>query len=262
MNLSARQSEIVDRIRRLGFQSIEALAAQFSVTPQTIRRDVNQLAEVGLLRRRHGGAEMPGPPNLSYETRRVTNLAAKRRIALAVRALVPDRASLFFGIGTTPEQVALALSDREDLTVITNNLNVALALAGSPTNRIVIAGGSLRLPDRDLLGPEVEALFQAYRADLGIFGVGGIDADGTLLDYDREEVRARQALAANCRTAVLVADLSKLGRSAPARGGSLEDVDLLVVDRPPPEPFRSRIEEAGVRLHVALAEEGVLLDGG
>jgi len=261
MSPTARQSEIVSLVRRHGFQSIEVLAGHFRVTPQTIRRDVNLLCEARILLRRHGGAELLEPLNLPYDTRRVTHLEAKRRIAWALRALVHDRASLFFGIGTTPEQVAYALADREDLTIVTNNLNVAIAFAGNATHRIVISGGTLRLPDRDILGPETEALFAAYRADLGICGVGGIDEDGTLLDFDRAEVRAREALCANCRTAILVVDASKFGRSAPARGGHLSDVDMLVVDAAPPEPFATRIQEAGIDLRVAEAEEVPLHDG-
>src|SRR5690625_1674736 len=200
MTLSDRQNAIVELIRAKGYQAIEALAENFGVTPQTIRRDVNQLCEARLLRRLHGGAELlSGAENLPYDTRRITHLDSKRRIAERVRALVPNHASLFIGIGTTLEQVALALADHDDLLVVTNNLNAAMALSANRSHRIMIAGGKLRLPDRDLLGEEVEALFSGYRVDYGVFGVGGIDEDGTLLDFDPAEVRAREARMANCR---------------------------------------------------------------
>ena len=115
MNLSSRQSDIIALIRREGFQSIEALANHFAVTPQTIRRDVNSLCDANVLRRRHGGAELLGATlNAPYESRRVTNLEAKRRIGAAVAGLIPSRASVLFGIGTTPEQVALAMAGEHD----------------------------------------------------------------------------------------------------------------------------------------------------
>jgi len=252
MALSERQTAIVELIRRHGYQGIEALAERFAVTPQTIRRDVNLLCEARVLRRLHGGAELlSGAENLSYDTRRITRLEAKRRIAEAVRELVPNRASLFIGIGTTLEQVALALAEHEDLTVVTNNLNAAMALSVNGSHRIVVAGGKLRLPDRDLLGEEAEALFAGYKVDIGVFGVGGIDEDGTLLDFDQAEVRAREALAANCRTRLLVADASKFGRNATVRGGSITAVDRFVTDRPPPPAVAELLAQAGVEVVLA-----------
>src|SRR3546814_2112464 len=102
-----RARAIVDLVRREGFQAIEVLAGRFGVTPQTIRRDVNLLCDRGLLRRRHGGVELPPDgENLAYLARQVLNIEAKRLIAQLVAAEVPEGASLFFGIGPTPEQCA------------------------------------------------------------------------------------------------------------------------------------------------------------
>src|SRR3546814_882510 len=119
-----RGRAIVELVRRDGFQAIEVLAGQFGVTPQTIRRDVTLLCDRGLLRRRHGGVELPPDgENLAYPARQVLNIEAKRRIAQLVAAEVPEGTSLFFGIGTKPEQCALALVDNPGLKVMTNNLN-------------------------------------------------------------------------------------------------------------------------------------------
>jgi DeoR family glycerol-3-phosphate regulon repressor len=234
MNISDRQSDIVALIRERGFLTIEALATHFTVTPQTIRRDVNQLCDVNVLRRRHGGAELLLPhANSPYDTRRITNMSAKKRIGEAVAALIPNRVSVLIGIGTTPEQVAIALHGHDDLTVVTNNLNVAMALSVNRSNRVIIPGGKLRLPDRDLLGQEAEELFRSYRADFGIYGVGGIDRDGTLLDFDHAEVAAREAIRESCRQSILVADATKFDRKAPAQGGHIRDADIVVLDKVP-----------------------------
>ncbi|MCM5557585.1 DeoR/GlpR family DNA-binding transcription regulator [Pleomorphomonas sp. JP5] len=255
MNLSERQNGILVEVRQRGFVSIETLAASYGVTTQTIRRDVNALCGENLLRRRHGGVEtVNASGNLAYQARQIINVHAKRAIGRAVAALIPDRASLLIGIGTTPEQVAVALAGHEELTVVTNNLNVADALAITGSSRIILPGGTLRHPDRDLLGPDGDRLFRAYRADFAIFGVGGIDHDGALLDFSPEEVSARRAMREGCRRSILVADLSKIGRAAPCRGGELGEMDTVVFDRPPPEPIARLIGEAGAELIVA---EGV-----
>jgi DeoR family glycerol-3-phosphate regulon repressor len=254
--LDERQACILEMVREAGFASIDALAERFAVTPQTIRRAVNRLCEKGLLRRLHGGVGLPVPTqNLAYESRQVLNLAAKRRIAARVAAFLPDDASLFLGIGTTPEQVALALAERRNLHVITNSFNVAAALARNPEIEITMAGGTLRPRDRDIIGAAAASFFAHFKADFGVFGVGGIDEDGTFLDFYVGEVEARQAIVANSRTAILVADRSKFGRNATVRGGHIRDVDHFFTDAAVPPAFAMVMAEAEIEVHVAGTKE-------
>jgi DeoR family glycerol-3-phosphate regulon repressor len=255
MKFHERQRRILAEVLASGFVTVEALAASHGVSTQTIRKDVNALCEANQLRRRHGGVEtMNASGNVAYDTRQITNIEAKRRIGHKVAALVPNRASILISIGTTPEQVAVALAEHEDLTVVTNNLNVAVALSRMNSNRILLPGGTLRLPDRDLLGPDAEKLFRSFRADFGIFGVGGIDHDGTLLDFSSEEVAARMAIQQSCRHAILVADHSKIGRPAPAKGGDISSIDTIVLDQPPTSPLAEIIARGPGRLLIADAE--------
>ena len=245
-----RPSQILTMVREREFASIEHLAAHFDVTQQTIRRIVNRLCDEGRLRRLHGGVGLPVlGQNIAYQNRQALNLAAKQRIARAVSEIIPDGASVMIGLGTTLECIALALSDRLDLRVITNSLNVASALARNPGVEINIAGGTLRARDRDIIGDSAAAFFSRFKADFGVFGVGGIDDDGGLLDFHQGEVEARQAIVENCRTAVLVADVSKFGRNATVRGGHLDDCDLFYTDAPVPMAFRALTERAPAKIH-------------
>ncbi len=257
MGISARQQDIIDLVRGGGFVSVESLADHFTVTPQTIRRDINVLCDANLLRRRHGGAEYVDTPrvNLPYGSRRISNLEAKQAIGTFVANLIPSHASVSFGIGTTPEFVARAMVDHEDLTVVTNNVNVAVALSANPSNRIIMPGGVMRLPDLDFLGPHVEEMYRNYRVDFGIFGVGGIEPDGTFVDFDRTEVLARTALLESCRLSVLVADASKFGRQAPASGGSLADPGMIVLDDMPEPSAASQTSQAAIAGKIRLAGE-------
>ena len=230
---SLRQNEIIALFRLHGFMTMEALAEHFSVTPQTIRRDINALCDADILRRRHGGAELIlSSRNQPYDTRSVNNLDAKINIGKAIARLIPNACCLLIGIGTTPEQVAVALAQHDHLTVITNNLRAALALSKNQTNQIIVPGGTLRYPNPEILGSEANQLFRSFRADFGIYSVGGIDIDGALLDYDRNEAESRQALRESCRTQILAADSTKFGRQAPVRGGHLSDPGILVTNAP------------------------------
>lgn len=243
-------------MHRHGFVTVDALAAQFDVTPQTVRRDIASLCDQGLVRRHHGGVGTPvESANLAFARRQVLNLEAKREIAQAVAASVPDASTLFLGIGTTPEQVAIALQERDGLIVVTNNLGVALALSDSAGIEVRVAGERLRPRNRDFLDPPSLAVIDAYRMDIAIFGVGGIDSDGTLLDFDREEVAARQRMAANARRRILVADHSKFSRNAPVSGGWVGDVEVLVTDAQPPAAILRMLRSAGVGLEIAAGED-------
>lgn len=253
--LVARERQILEQVLRTGFTGIDDLAQRFDVTPQTIRRCVNRLCEQGLLRRVHGGVDSPSQGNLPYPRRQILNLDGKRRIATRVAAFIPDGASVSIGIGTTPAQVAVALRAHTRLRVITNSLNVATALCGNPGIEVTIAGGRLRPSDLDVVGSSAVRCFSAFKTDYAVFGVGGIDRDGTLLDFDVAEVATRQAMADNCRTSLLVADASKFGRPAIARGGRLGDADNLFIDGPIPDDYLGALEADRPRVHIAVSAE-------
>ncbi|MCL4138876.1 UNVERIFIED_CONTAM: hypothetical protein GTU68_019112 [Idotea baltica] len=191
IDISNRQAEIADLVQKTGFASVEDLAERFEVTTQTIRRDVNGLCELGILRRTHGGVEPPAPAaNIHYSTRQILNLREKQLIAKLVAGHVDSNQALAFSIGTTPEIVMQALTGHDKLAVFTNNLNVAFTASVNPSFQVTIAGGRLRHGDRDVLGSAAQAFFANYKVDIGIFGVAGVDEDGTLLDFHEDEVAA------------------------------------------------------------------------
>jgi DeoR family glycerol-3-phosphate regulon repressor len=246
-----RMGAILSRVYEHGFQSIETLAALFGVTTQTIRRDVNALSDRGVCRRRHGGIDvLPEGENVAYPARRILDRDAKRRIAAAVAACIPEGASLFFGIGTTPEQCALALLDRPNLRVMTNNLNVALALSRNPSCELTIAGGRLRNLDLDVISGEAHGFYSRFVVDIGIYGVGGVAEDGSLLDFNPDEVLMRSELARHCRQRFLVLDHSKFGRGATVRGGHITEATKVFTDQPVPPAIAATLEQAGVSLTV------------
>lgn len=249
---SERARAIIDLVSRDGFQTIDVLAGQFGVSPQTVRRDVNGLCERGLLRRRHGGVDLPpATENLAYAARQILNNDAKRKVGRLVAAEIPHGASLFFGIGTTPEACAHALAEHQGLRVMTINLNAALAFSRSPSCEVTIAGGRLRGLDNDVVGAEAVAFFGRFIVDHGVYGVGGVDADGTLLDFTEDEVRVRQSLAENCRQRLLVLDHSKFGRGATVRGGHITEASAVFTDKPVPPEIAALLRQARVRLVVA-----------
>lgn len=250
-----RRTYILNTARRDKRVSVDALSAELRVSPHTIRRDLNRLCEESKLRRLHGGAEFIGDRiNLPYGQRAVLNHDAKRAMAAALAEQIPDRATICLSIGTTLAFVAEALARHEALTVITNNLRAALALSSNTTHRIILPGGDLRLPDLDLIDAESSRLFSKYRADFAIYGVGGVDLDGSLLDFSEDEVRAREQMRRNARQSILIADRSKFGRRAAAVGGTLSEADLVVIDQRPGPEFLPLLGNFPGRLIVSQQE--------
>src|SRR5262249_23078838 len=257
MAQNARQQQIIDLVRQRGFVSIEALAEHFAVTPQTVRRDINQLCERELLRRYHGGAGLPSSvENVAYKTRQILFHEEKRRIAQSCAQHIPDGASLFINIGTTTEEVARALLGHRHLRVITNNLHVATILSENDQFEVIVAGGEVRSRDRAIIGMATLDFISQFKVDFGIIGISGIDADGSLLDFDPREVRVSQAIIANSRQVFLVADHSKFGRNPMVRLGGLGELDAFFTDAPPPPAIVALLAENDVQLVIADGEKG------
>jgi len=250
--ITSRQADVLERARLTGRVTVDALAEHFDVTPQTIRKDLNDLCERGMLQRVHGGAVLSsGVTNYGYEARRELAADAKRRIGLQAASLITDNCSLVINIGTTTEQVALALQGRRGLMVITNNINVANVLKANPEIEVIIAGGVVRRADGGVVGETAVDFIRQFKVDYAVIGTSAIDPDGSLLDFDYREVRVAQAIIENARHAILVADCMKYERSAPVRIGHLSQMGTFVTDEPPPPALARVCHDHDVRIEIA-----------
>ncbi len=250
--LSPRQSDIIDLAHDLGRVVVDDLAQHFSVTPQTIRKDLNELCETGLLQRVHGGATLTTRvSNVGYDSRRVLASNEKRHIGLKAASLIPNNCSLFINIGTTTEQVATALRNKKNLLAITNNINVVNILLGAPGVEVIVAGGVVRHADGGVIGESAGDFIRQFKVDFAIIGVSGIDMDGSLLDFDYREVKVAQAIIENSRHTILVTDSMKYERRAPIRMGHISQIDTLVTDQPLPKQLAQICREGDVKVEFA-----------
>jgi DeoR family transcriptional regulator, glycerol-3-phosphate regulon repressor len=247
-----RQEKIRNIVQAQGFVTIDTLAQTFSVTPQTIRRDINTLSEKGHLFRYHGGAAvLTSTENVAYNKRKVLCFREKQKIAQLLAQHIPDNTSLFINIGTTTEAIAHALGNHKRLRVITNNLNVASIMSVNENFEVIVAGGLVRHRDQGIIGEATIDFINQFKVDYGIIGISGIDLDGTLLDFDYREVRAARAIIDNSRQVFLATDHTKFGRNAMVRLGNIAEIDCLFTDRRPPAGLAEIIAAAEVALHVA-----------
>jgi len=247
MDLTSRQQDILSAARNDGRVGVDALAQAFAVTPQTIRRDLNDLCQRGLLSRVHGGA-MPANSvsNVDYEERRNLASAEKRLIGLAAAELIPENCSVMLNIGTTTEQVARGLIEHLGLVIITNNINVINILNGTPRKELILAGGVVR--------EAAVAFIRQFKADIAVIGASAIDDDGAILDFDQREVSVARAILESARKVILVADHLKFERTAPMRICDLDRIDIFVTDRTPPAAFMRACKMHDVTVEVVGQE--------
>jgi DeoR family glycerol-3-phosphate regulon repressor len=253
VNSNPRQLKLLDVVRARGSVTVEELADGLGVTLQTVRRDVQRLAESGLLTRFHGGVRVPSSTieNIAHTQRESLNADGKAAIARAVAAQVPNDCSLIINIGTTTEAIARALLGHRGLRVITNNLNVAAILSSNAQCEVIVAGGVVRPRDRGIVGEPAVDFIRQFKVDIALIGISGIEADGTLRDFDYREVKVAQAIIEHSREVWLAADHSKFNRPAMVELARLSQIDRLFTDKPPPEPFPALLADADVRLDVA-----------
>ncbi|MBW8830973.1 MAG: DeoR/GlpR transcriptional regulator [Burkholderiales bacterium] len=253
MTPNPRQSLLLDEVRARGAMSVEALSEQFGVTLQTVRRDVKLLSDAGLLARFHGGVRPPSSTveNIAYRQRQQLNESGKLRIAKRVAKAVPHGCSLIINIGTTTEAIARELLHHKGLRVITNNLNVAAILSDNPDCEVIVAGGVVRSRDRGIVGEVTVDFIKQFKVDIGLIGISGIEADGTLRDFDYREVNVARAIIEHSREVWLAADHSKFNRPAMVELARLSQIDKLFTDAHPPAPFPALLTEAGVQLTIS-----------
>lgn len=232
MELNQRQKQILATLKASQDIQIDHLAEQFSVTTQTIRRDVNQLCEQGLARRVHGGVSLPTTlTNTSYRFRASVESELKDSIAKAVADAIPEGSTVMMGIGTTVTRIAQYLLAKTALRVITNNLQVARILEANEEIEVYLAGGLLRREHQDMVGSSVINFFSDFEADIGICGCGSVTSSHFAMEHEQVEADLSKSLINNSRENWLIADASKWERFAAIKVASLDKFDRIYTNQ-------------------------------
>jgi DeoR/GlpR family transcriptional regulator of sugar metabolism len=247
-----RRNELLQLARNHSQVIVAELASRFGVSPDTIRRDLDLLAERGLLERTHGGAVPAGlvTQDSPLDLRLVAHKPAKQRIGQAAARLIRDGETLMINGGSTTLAFARELEARRDVTIVTNNLQVPAAVPLASVRDLYVLGGQYRFESQVTIGAVGFATVPSISADTAVIGVGGITVDGlsTTLLVEAEMMRAM--IGSAIRT-IVVADASKFGHSSFAQIVSLEHVQVLVTDEQPPEDVAQALAESQVQVVLA-----------
>nr|MBC7244519.1 DeoR/GlpR transcriptional regulator [Chloroflexota bacterium] len=228
-----RRAILLDKLREKGYIEVAEIAVPLEVSPATIRRDLAHLERGGQLIRTRGGAVIAVPSTTlepPYEIKRQRNIEQKRRIAAAAAEMVRDGETIILDAGSTTYELALLLARRRNLTVVTNDLQIAVKLAANPNIALVCTGGVARANVYTLLGPQTEAFLRTLRVNKTFLGADAIHEDGVIGNVVLEEVAIKQAMLHAGEQVIVLADSSKFGVIGFARVCDLGEVDVLITD--------------------------------
>lgn len=233
MLAAQRQARIVEHLQEDGFVEIARLSRDFGVDRSTVRRDLHALEQRGLVRRSRGGA-LAGPASghadIPYALKRVHQTPAKEAIAAYAAQLVRPSDAVLLDSGSTTFQLARALRQRQDISVVTNDLNVAMCLAESPGIQLIVTGGILLESVFALVGPRTVAELRNLHVDRAFLGADAIHHEDGITNVTFVEVEVKRAMIETAREVVVLADATKFGHRALAPVCALDAIDLIVAD--------------------------------
>jgi DeoR family fructose operon transcriptional repressor len=234
-----RRRDVVELVTEYGGLSVERLAEMVGVSESTVRRDLRELANRGLVERTHGGAvpvtNVGGEP--SFTQRAVQQLDEKQAIARRAVEEIQAGQVVYFDSGTTTMQVAREAPDGGSFAAVTNSPLLTLEL-GKEDGIVKSVGGDFRGETKALVGPKAESYVRSSNFDLAFVGTNGVDANGALTAPNEEEANLKRLVIDNATRTVVVAVTEKFGERSFRQFGTVADVDLLITDGHVPDAFR------------------------
>lgn len=253
MNQENRHKAILSAVEVQGTVRVAELAKQLDVTEMTIRRDLGYLERQGLLKRVHGGGISARGRNYepTLQFRQSEHIAEKQLIARTAADLIKDGDFIALDVGSTTYELARCLVGRHNLTVITPSLQIANILSNQPGLQLILPGGIVRPGETSMIGQLSHRAFEMFHVDRLFLGVGGIDLQAGLTEYNWDDTLVKHAMLKTAKQVIALIDSSKFERIATVKIALLESLDVLVTDQEPPVMLAEALYKAGVEVIVA-----------
>lgn len=245
-----RKNEILNRLMIDGKVVVSDLSVRFNVTEETIRRDLDKLEKEGLARKTYGGAVKTDNLNieLPYTIRRDTNVEAKKQIAELVATLIEDGDSLLLDASTTALYTVKSIYNKENITLLTNSVQILLDAPPGNGWNIISTGGVLARDSFYFAGRQVEEVADRYRVNLAILSCKGIDRERGLTDASLRSADIKRAFLRGAKRVVLAVDSSKFDRVAMVKFSDLSGIDTVVTDKEPSPEWKQFFADRSIEV--------------
>ena len=250
MMAEERRAQILQILRKAGRGKVNELASHFSTSAVTIRNDLNELAQRGLVQRSHGGAMLPDtimrePP---LQERLKAHAEEKRRIGSMAATMIHDGETIILDSGTTTLEIARQLKKKKGLHIITNGINIAAELLDARDSEVIIVGGTVRGESASISGRFTEEMFDQFSADKLFLSGAGCDPEFGVSGANLEETMVNRAMLRIAREIILVADASKFSRRSMSRIAPFSEIDTVISDKSLSEDIHTKLRSSGCNL--------------
>jgi DeoR family glycerol-3-phosphate regulon repressor len=239
-----RQDEILGILSRKKRVSVPDLAKSLYVSEATIRRDLQQMANLGLIRRTHGGALIArdSAQESAFAMREASQLPAKKAICALVVNYLQDQSTLFVDSSSTMLPIGTMLQRFRHLTLVTHGIRTALMLSNLDNVDVFLAGGKIENFSNSILGSTVMEFYERMNADYGLLSCSGINENGDITDDNPEIAKVKEQIIKKAKKVYLLCDSSKFGKTRMTTSFSIDDVDVLFTDKRPNDAYLKLLE--------------------
>lgn len=244
-----RRNLILEKLQEEKRVVVSELSQQFNVSEETIRRDLEKMEKEGLATKSYGGAVLNESTSIDmpFNVRKKENVGGKQKIAELVAQQIHDGDHIILDASSTAVFIAKAIKEKENLTVITNSIEIIIELSDVSDWNIICSGGSLKEGYLALVGPKTAEGLSSFNADKAIFSCKGIDMEKGVTDGNELFSQAKQMMMSASKEAILAIDSSKFDKVAFSRLCGAGDLDLVITDRRPEDRWMSFFEAHGIR---------------
>lgn len=251
-----RRNAILSKLSVEGKVLVGDLSREFSVTEETIRRDLEKLDRDGLAKKIYGGAVKKESFNIDipFHVRQQANVEKKQKIAAFIAEMIHDGDYIMLDSSTTALYVIQNILDRKKITLITNSIKILIELCNKPDWTIISTGGFLKEGGLSLVGRQAENMVSGYHVDMAICSCKGLDFKMGITDSNERDSEIKKSFFAAADKKILAVDSTKFGNASFIKVSNIKDVDVIVTDENPGVEWKDQIESCGVRLKFASEE--------
>lgn len=248
-----RRTQILQILRKAGRVKVNELASQFNTSAVTIRNDLNELAQRGLVQRSHGGAMLPDAimRESPLQERLKAHAEEKRRIGAIAATMIHDNETIILDSGTTTLEIARQIKKKKGLHIITNGINIAAELLDARDSEVFIVGGTVRGESASTNGRFAEEMFDQFSADKLFLSGAGCDLEFGVSGANLEETMVNRAMLRIAREIILVVDASKFSRRSMSRIAPFSEIDTVISDKSLSEDIQAKLRSSGCNLILA-----------